>query len=49
MSAIAPLTVVYTPLALIVPLIDAEDGIGQGVVAQELPRATLHYHTHNMT
>ena len=48
MSSITAETVVNAPLALIVPLVDAEDGIGQGVVAQELARSTLH-HTCYMT
>ena len=49
MSAITPESVVNAPLALVVPLIDAEDGVGQGVVAQELAGAALHYLIDNMT
>ena len=48
MSSITAETVVNAPLALIVPLVDAEDGVGQGVVAQELAGSTLH-HTCYMT
>ena len=48
MSSITAETVFNAPLALIVPLVDAEDGVGQGVVAQELAWSTLH-HTCYMT
>ena len=48
MSSITAETVVNAPLALIVPLVDAEDGVGQGVIAQELARSALH-HTCYMT
>ena len=48
MSSITAETVVNAPLALVVPLVDAEDCIGQGVVAQELAGSTLH-HTCYMT
>ena len=40
MSSITAETVVNAPLVLVVPLVDAEDGVGQGVVAEELARLT---------
>ena len=48
MAAVAAHGVVDAALALVVPLVDAEDGVGQGVVAQELAWSALH-HTCYMT
>ena len=39
-STITPHALVYAPLPLIVPLVDAEDGVGQGVVAEKLSLLT---------
>ena len=52
--AVTPHAVVYAPLALIVPLVDAEYGVGQGVVTQELALGTLQpalatYNAYNTT
>ena len=39
-AAVAAHGVVDAALALVVPLVDAEDGVGQGVVTQELILST---------
>ena len=47
MAAVAAHGVVDAALALVVPLVDAEDGVGERVVAEELSLLTLQHRSHS--
>ena len=46
-AAVAAHGVVDAALALVVPLVDAEDGVGERVVAEELSLLTLQHRSHS--